>query len=132
MDLIHKIEDVAKGSGDRPVEDVIIVDSGELPLDVDPDGKEDFDDSAPTASPSPVDAEKVPSEAGNPPEATAQKTMLDEPSIITGHYIIIGMILFAIATMIFVLMGGLRWLRHVIATRSRGRYRKVHDEDLEK
>jgi hypothetical protein len=58
--------------------------------------------------------------------------MLDEPSILTGHYIIISMILFTLATIIFVLMGGLRWLRRVIATRSRGRYRKIHGEDPEK
>jgi hypothetical protein len=91
-----------------------------------------FDDSAPTASPT-DSAEKVSSEAGNP-EASAQQTILDEHSgsILTGHYIIVGMILFTIATMIFVLSGGLRWLRRVIATRSHGRYRKVHDEDLEK
>jgi hypothetical protein len=58
--------------------------------------------------------------------------MLDEPSILTGHNIIVSMILFTLATTIFVLVGGLRWLRRVIATRSRGRYRKVHGEDLEK
>lgn len=58
--------------------------------------------------------------------------MLDEPSTFTGHYIIISMILFAVVTLIFVLMGGLRWFRRVIATRSRGRYRKVHGEDPEK
>lgn len=58
--------------------------------------------------------------------------MLDEPPVLTGHYIIVSMILLTIATMIFVLVGGLRWLRRVIATRSRGRYRKVHGEDLEK
>ncbi|ETW80893.1 hypothetical protein HETIRDRAFT_410105 [Heterobasidion irregulare TC 32-1] len=42
MDIVRKIENVAKGRGDKPVEDVIIVDSGELPLDleVDADGKE--------------------------------------------------------------------------------------------
>ncbi len=57
--------------------------------------------------------------------------MLDEPSILTGHYIIVGMILCTFATMIFVLMGGLRWLRRFIATQSRGRYRKVHDDDPE-
>lgn len=58
--------------------------------------------------------------------------MLDEPSVLTGHYIIVSMILLTIATMIFVLVGGLRWLRRLIATRSRGRYRKVHGEDPEK
>ncbi|KAI0318256.1 cyclophilin-like domain-containing protein [Amylostereum chailletii] len=42
MDIVHKIEDVAKGRGDRPTQDVIIADSGELELDleVDEDGKE--------------------------------------------------------------------------------------------
>jgi hypothetical protein len=58
--------------------------------------------------------------------------MLDEPSILTGYFTIVSMILFTFATIIFVLMGGLRWLRRMIATRSRGRYRKVHGEDLEK
>ncbi|KAI0000510.1 cyclophilin-like domain-containing protein [Russula vinacea] len=40
MGIVNKIEDVVKGKNDRPVEDVIIVDCGELPLDVDSDGKE--------------------------------------------------------------------------------------------
>ncbi|KAI0001330.1 cyclophilin-like domain-containing protein [Russula compacta] len=40
MGIVHKIEDVAKGGNDRPVEDVTIVDSGELPLDADSDGKQ--------------------------------------------------------------------------------------------
>ncbi|KAI0055177.1 hypothetical protein BV25DRAFT_1815991 [Artomyces pyxidatus] len=40
MDVVTKIEDVAKGRNDRPVEDVIIADSGELPLDTDAEGKE--------------------------------------------------------------------------------------------
>jgi len=71
-------------------------------------------------------------EAVNHPEVSAQDTVLDEPSILSGHYIIVSMFLFTIATMIFVLTGGLRWLRHVIAMWSRGRYRKVHDEDPEK
>jgi hypothetical protein len=84
---------------------------------------QDFDDSDPT--------EKVTLEAVNPPEAS-QQTILDEPSILTGRSFIIGMILFTTATMMFVLMGGLRWLRRVIATRSHGRYyRKAHDEDPE-
>ncbi|KAI0268754.1 cyclophilin-like domain-containing protein [Gloeopeniophorella convolvens] len=40
MDIVYKIEDVSKGRQDRPVEDVTIVDSGELPLDLDEEGKE--------------------------------------------------------------------------------------------
>ncbi|KAF8200654.1 cyclophilin-like domain-containing protein [Pholiota molesta] len=33
MEIVHKIENVAKGSGDRPVVDVVIADSGELPVE---------------------------------------------------------------------------------------------------
>ncbi|KDQ57782.1 hypothetical protein JAAARDRAFT_130782 [Jaapia argillacea MUCL 33604] len=42
MDIVLEIEDVPKGSQDRPLEDIVIVDCGELPLDleVDGDGKE--------------------------------------------------------------------------------------------
>ena len=75
---------------------------------------------------------KAPSEAGNPPVASSSGITLGEPSNTTGRYAIIGLALFAIATMIFMLMGGLRWLRRLIATRHHGRYRKVDDEDPEK
>jgi peptidyl-prolyl cis-trans isomerase B (cyclophilin B) len=33
MDIVHKIEDVEKGSSDKPIENVTIVDSGELPIE---------------------------------------------------------------------------------------------------
>ncbi|KAG5723752.1 hypothetical protein E4T56_gene2217, partial [Termitomyces sp. T112] len=33
MDVVHKIENVPKGRQDRPSEDVIIADSGELPVE---------------------------------------------------------------------------------------------------
>lgn len=58
--------------------------------------------------------------------------MLDEPSIYPGRYIIVGLILFTIATVVFVLIGGLRWLRRLVATRRHGKYRKVDSEDHEK
>jgi len=42
MDIIHAIEDVPKGTGDKPLEDVVITDSGELPTDLpsDADGNQ--------------------------------------------------------------------------------------------
>ncbi|KIL65929.1 hypothetical protein M378DRAFT_186290 [Amanita muscaria Koide BX008] len=42
MDIVKAIENVPKGSGDKPKEDVIIVDCGELPIDTvkDEDGNE--------------------------------------------------------------------------------------------
>jgi len=130
MSIVNAIEDVAKGRNDRPVEDVTIVDCGELPLDVDADGKEDLDDdSAHTPSLPNVDTAE---EVGHTPVASTLVTMPDEPSIFTGHrYAIVGLVLFTVATMMFVLVGGLRWLRRLTATRHRGRYRKVDGEDLE-
>ncbi|KAF8270288.1 cyclophilin-like domain-containing protein [Lactarius quietus] len=40
MDIVHMIENVSKGANDRPVEDVIIANCGELPLDVDAEGNQ--------------------------------------------------------------------------------------------
>jgi hypothetical protein len=73
-----------------------------------------------------------PPDADTPPVASSSGMTLGEPSNTTGRYAIVGLALFALATMIFMLMGGLRWLRRLIATRHRGRYRKVDDEDPEK
>ena len=78
---------------------------------------------------SPPDADT----AGKAPSETSSSGItLGEPANTTGRYAIVGLTLFAIATMVFMLMGGLRWLRRLIATRHRGRYRKVDDEDPEK
>eukprot|EP00918_Siedleckia_nematoides_P107126 GHVU01233570.1.p1 GENE.GHVU01233570.1~~GHVU01233570.1.p1 ORF type:complete len:226 (-),score=27.12 GHVU01233570.1:182-838(-) len=40
MDVLFAIENVKTSSGDKPLEDVVIVDSGEIPLEKDEDGKE--------------------------------------------------------------------------------------------
>ncbi|KAH8993254.1 peptidylprolyl isomerase B [Lactarius hatsudake] len=128
MDIVNKIEDVSKGGNDRPVEDVTIADSGELPLDTDADGNQDVDDNEDVAhNTSPVPAEKASSETVT---AAAQGSILEEPKILTGSYIVIGLILFAVAMTMFVLLGGLRWLRRQTALR-RHQYRKL-DADLEK
>jgi len=80
------------------------------------------DESAHTISPPDADT------AGKPSSENDNPT----PSNATGLYAIVGLALFAIATMVFMLMGGLRWLHRLIATRHRGRYLKVDDEDPEK
>jgi len=40
MDIVHLIENVSKGPNDRPIVDVIIADSGELPVETDETGNE--------------------------------------------------------------------------------------------
>jgi len=86
---------------------------------------QEFDEGAPPVS--------LPDEdtAGKAPKASTLGTLVDESSTYTARYIVVGLTLFAVATMIFVLTGGLRWLRRLVAQRHRGRYRKVDDEDLE-
>jgi len=132
MDIIYKIENVSKGANDRPSPDVTISDSGELPLDVDADGNQDFDDDEDVAHsislPNAVPSVKVSPETDT---MAAQGTILEESKILTGSYIIFGLILFAIAMTMFVLLGGLRWLRRQNALRRHGRYRKLNvDPDM--
>ncbi|KAI9442491.1 peptidylprolyl isomerase B [Lactarius indigo] len=126
MDIVHKIEDVSKGGNDRPVQDVTIADSGELPLDADADGNQDIDDNEDvthnTPLPNVVPPEKASSETVT---AAAQGSILGRPKIFTGSYIAIGLILFAVAMTMFVLLGGLRWLRRQTASRRHGQYRKL-------
>jgi len=170
--LRQTLEDVAKGGNDRPVEDVIIVNCGEVRdnsfypnvthlvpsslLTLMQMAKrylstlsssqlfalctirhanknitlQDVDHDSPNTSSLP-NADTA-EEAGHTPVASTLVTMPDEPSILTGRrYAVVGLVLFTVATMMFVLMGGLRWLRRLTTTR-RGRYRKVDGEDLEK
>ena len=88
---------------------------------------QDFDDEGAHTVSLP-DADSV----GKVPKPSTQATPLVESSTYTVRYTVAGLTLFAIATMIFVLTGGLRWLRRLLARRHRGRYHKVDDEDSEK
>lgn len=85
------------------------------------------DDSAHTPSLHDADAG-----AGNTSDDSVLETMPVKSSIHTGRYIVLALVLFTIAAMIFVLMGGLRWLRRLSVMQRRGRYRKVSGEDPEK
>jgi len=122
MDIVHKIEDVPKSGGSTPDDDVIIVDCGELPLDVDTEGNEDFDgDTAHT-----IPITEVPSEDSRPPPTSAPEIALEVPKVHVERYII-GLILLTIAMTIFVLLGGLRWLRR-FAPGHTNRYHKLDSE----
>ncbi|KAF7790345.1 hypothetical protein EIP86_001300 [Pleurotus ostreatoroseus] len=46
MDIVNAIEDVAKGRNDRPNEDVVIVDCGELPVELETDAEGNQTDAA--------------------------------------------------------------------------------------
>ena len=50
--------------------------------------------------------------------------MLEKPQVLAGSYIVISLILVAVAMTMFVSLGGLRWLRRQTALR-RSQYRKL-------
>jgi len=152
MDIIHAIENVPKGGGDKPKEDVIIADSGELPVDTetDADGKEDdvhFPSDAETETTSKVSVAQpnstlaaVPTtttRAGTPVVTPAASVTLEEeeeeevPEPSVYRLIFLVMLFVAASGGIFAWLGGMRWLRRVLGVSPAG-YRKVDDEDLEK
>jgi len=104
MDVVYAIENVQMNGNARPVEDVTIEDCGELPLDLDTEGKEDFDDDVTHTLPDATATEEVPSEASESPATSSLETALEEPTgeAGAGRYIVIGLILLTIATAVFV------------------------------
>ncbi|KAH9935524.1 cyclophilin-like domain-containing protein [Fomitopsis serialis] len=147
MDIVKIIEDVAKGINDRPVDDVVIADCGEIELPVDSDGSQVFDPSPATDVPTGADATTtVPAlpETGGDKEAvpTAEPADQDMPDMdhiaarpAPGFFTYI-FILFLVlgAGALFWYFGGLRMFRRFTEwQRERAHYRKVADDrDLEK
>ncbi|KAK7005712.1 Peptidylprolyl isomerase B [Favolaschia claudopus] len=147
MDIVHAIENVAKGGGDKPKEDVIIADSGELPPDAetDADGKEDdvhypSEKTPAHAAADPTTALKaediIPqtTRVGSPvstPPASGTLIDGDEPEPSVYRLLFVVLLFLACAGGIFAWLGGLRWLRRIVGASPAG-YRRVEEEDLEK
>ncbi|KAG6378289.1 peptidylprolyl isomerase B [Boletus reticuloceps] len=136
MDIIYAIEDVPKGGSDRPLEDVVIHDSGELPVEpvVDEQGNEDLEDE-PVA---PVMPMVKPTEAtATAPVAVSHilgDTTIEETSI---PYLLYAAIVFFMLTVpcAFYICGGPRLilLRRLVHKTWAGGYRRVSvNDDVEK
>jgi len=132
MDIIHKIENVKKGKGDRPEVDVVIADCGELPVenDKDEEGKEDqveVDKLTGTGA-----KEDPAAELTSTPEAPAAPKAESEvkPPLVPGNFsffpnIFYIVLIIGVAGSIFYFMGGSRLLRRAAG------YKKV-DQDVER
>ncbi|THH04559.1 hypothetical protein EW145_g5437 [Phellinidium pouzarii] len=162
MDIVHKIEDFPKGRNDRPVEDVVIIDSGELEInEVDEDGNQDDELDVPTTSSEveaktktdiktekvqetsesstvPVDAD-VPAPTstetkGTPVDEDVSKEDVYHVSTSPLRILFVGFILLIIPATLFVYCGGLQWTRRMFkrSSLSKGQYKRVGDQDLEK
>ncbi|KAJ7268771.1 peptidylprolyl isomerase B [Mycena haematopus] len=146
MDVVRAIEAVPKGPGDKPKEDVIIADSGELPLDIETNAedKEDgvhYPSETPEALVAPTSAsvKAIPTttRAASPVITPAASVTLEEeeevdiPEPSVYRFIFLVLLFVAASGGIFAWLGGMRWLRRVFGVTPEG-YRKVEEEDLEK
>jgi len=139
MEIIHQIENVAKGASDRPVEDVLIADSGELIVEpeTDAEGKEDVPSET---QPEHQADSKVGLEAPSKPKATPVAPSTTPVDVVNSDE---GSWSFTNLMFVLIVMGGFiglfvwlgyRMLSRLFAGRGRGRaqYRKMGEEDLEK
>jgi len=133
MDVVAKIEKVAKGAGDRPLVDVIIADSGEIEVEAvtDTDGSqvEDVSTSAGTTTPSLPPAVTTDIASSTPSPVSEIEEDVEESHFFRNVFFFVTLLAFAGAT--FAFFGGVQKLKRVLV-RSRGHYRRVAEDDVEK
>ncbi|OBZ67013.1 Peptidyl-prolyl cis-trans isomerase B [Grifola frondosa] len=152
MDIVNAIEDVPKGKQDRPTEDVVIIDCGELPVDVaaPSDEKEDADvdlavltstelpaEKTETVVPSATSVEDVAKPAEDAVEPTAatevESEQAGEAKAEKGWSVLVYVLLVLLviaAGVLFWRLGAVVWAKR---THDRVHYRKVSaGRDLEK
>ncbi|PPQ68430.1 hypothetical protein CVT24_004851 [Panaeolus cyanescens] len=155
MDIVHAIEDVPKGGGDRPAEDVIIADSGELPVEPvkDDEGNEvplrvtvpapglTGTTATPTATTKAKDVELITgttaaavtatSEKAAPTDASANSSITPPSSSTLVNFFFLLMI-FGVIIGAFVWIGGLRYVSRFLPDSMQARYSKLASDDLVK
>jgi len=138
LDIVRQIENVPKGSSDRPVDDVIIVQSGELKVvpETDEAGKEDGEDATTTTAAAAAETKApaaVVDDAVTTTEATSTSTKATSGSVevegameSSGRYAFFGFFVVVVALGAFVWFGGVNAVRRVLGGSSI-KYKKVHD-----
>ncbi|KXN91018.1 Peptidyl-prolyl cis-trans isomerase B [Leucoagaricus sp. SymC.cos] len=140
MDVVHKIENVPKGAQDRPTVDVIIVDCGELPLDVVTDeiGKEDHDtgsghinvDEAITSTEAkPTEMNAASTASPNPPSDKQKVAELEAlPEQVNWPLVASGIVLVGVFIAFFLRLGGDRCVRRLVKG-DEGKYSRPGQDD---
>ncbi|KAJ1304678.1 hypothetical protein OPQ81_005817 [Rhizoctonia solani] len=138
MDIVRAIEDVPKGPGDKPKEQVVIADSGELKLELEVDENGNQEAQPPAKKPTTgteTDKEKEKEPAAKEQQEEQYK-MLSSPL----HYLLVLLVFVVIPVTAFVLLGGMRVVRRMLGRdakgkgrerdqRSRGRYGRLADDE---
>jgi len=129
MEFVLKIEEAQKDGRDRPLEDVIIVDSGELELPKDEGGnQEDVDHDVPKIDSPP--AKETPADKANPEvEAALDSDVKVAPGFSVG-YLLFGFVFVAGCAVLFIKFDGWKRINKVFGI-GKHRYRRVGDLDLE-
>jgi len=121
-EVVKKIEQVETLPGDRPKEDVVIVECGELPLEleVDADGAQVDDIANTTSSTAPT----TPTSSAIPPPSEIE----EEDHMVRNVFFLVVVLGFGVAA--FAFFGGVNKLKRLFIN-SRG-YRRVAEDDIEK
>jgi len=126
MEFVYKIEEAAKDGRDRPLEDVVIVDSGELEIPKDAEGKQE--DGVPEVAPPPAENAPTPPAEKASPEVEA--AAVDVTSGFSFGSLLFGFVFVAGCAALFVKFIGLERVNKVLGI-SKHRYRRMGDMDLE-
>jgi len=128
MEFVHQIEHAAKDGRDRPLQDIIIVESGELEIPKDEGGKQE-DDQVPGTSPSPAEDAPTPS-AENPEVEAALDGVAEVTSGFSFGAVLFGFVFVAGCAALFVRFDGMNRVSKAFGI-GKHRYRRMGDTDLE-
>ncbi|KAF8236555.1 hypothetical protein L208DRAFT_1390673 [Tricholoma matsutake] len=136
MDIVKYIENVDKGSGDRPATDVIITDSGELPVEIETTTTPNEDlDTLVTGHPTSTSISGLPNSSTfvSAPSSSSSTIVSSErhdlnPSLAT---LVLAFAFVALLVAALMWSGGLRRARRVIFGRKYALYGRVGEVDLE-
>ncbi|KAG8995277.1 Peptidyl-prolyl cis-trans isomerase B [Tulasnella sp. JGI-2019a] len=107
MDVVRAIEDTPKGSGDKPLEKIVIADAGELEITETNDKGEKVAETTSVKLPDAAPAKPSPVVDANKTDADSAYTYISNPF----RYFFAGLVFFIIPFVAFVLLGGVQWLR---------------------
>lgn len=123
MDIVHQIEGAPKDGRDRPLDDIVIVDSGELELPKDEEGKQD--DDVPGIAPPP--AQDTPA---NPEVEAALDNTVEVTSSFSFGALLFGFVFVAGCAALFVKFNGMQKINRMLGI-GKFRYHRADDVDLE-
>jgi len=127
MEFIYKIEEVPKDGRDRPLEDVVIIDCGELEIPKDAEGKQEDDVQG---IPSPQGTPAPSNEQISPEIAAAFDSAVEVTSSFSLGTLLFGFVLVAGFAALFIKFNGMEGISRVLGIRKH-RYRSTGDADLE-